>query len=342
VLPVVAVSGARAARLLVKERALQPAWYELSLAAAALLAVGAASVATYLIRSAGGYVLSPGVSTLVPAGMMPSNARGVFRNFLGVFSADFFGQRLGNGLAFTAIHLVAAALVAVSIYLGLRRLFGGEPLAPMLAVAICANVLAYALIFPVTGATIREMAPVFALGGALAGRVLAEPLLRHRLEPLLVPGLACAVWAATPGVLLATPGPTAGTDLASWLEQHGLRQGLAGYWQASPVTLDSGGQVTVRPVRVYPTLGVAPQTWELDQSLLDSRTYDVNFLVVMSPGAQGGATVTEQAGIAKFGGPYRVYQYRQYRIMVWRKNLLPELTGELLCHLRLKSVMCFA
>ena len=37
--------------------------------------------------------------------------------------------------------------------------------------------------------------------------------------------------------------------VANWLGAHHLRYGLASYWEASSVTLDSGDDVRVRPVR---------------------------------------------------------------------------------------------
>ncbi len=328
VLPVLLVFGTRACQLLLQRRmALSAAWYEASLAGAALLSVGAAAVISHFIRAFGGYVGQRTSQGFGPASAMLGNASGAFVNFLRLFSADFFGQRFGHGLVFTAIHLVAAALVVIALLLALRRFSGGgDPLPSLLAVAICANVLAYVVIFRVNGGSIREMAPVFGLGAALAGRMLAGPLLRNRLEPLLVAGLAGALWALAPPVLLAGPAARpASARLASWLESHHLRQGIAGYWQANSVTLDSAGRVTMRPVREYRTPGLKPYPWELDVPMLDSRSYDVNFLVATASGAQGGSTVTEREGIARFGKPYRVYRYEQYVIMVWHKNLLPGL-----------------
>jgi hypothetical protein len=40
--------------------------------------------------------------------------------------------------------------------------------------------------------------------------------------------------------------PPVNSPLASWLVAHGFRSGLAAYWQASSVTVDTGDQVTVR------------------------------------------------------------------------------------------------
>ena len=182
-------------------------------------------------------------------------------DFLGLFSADFFGSRLDDWLAVTAVHLIFACLVAGALFLALRAFgrdfLGGDLIAQLLAVAIVINLLAYLLLYPGSGATVREIAPVFGLGGALAGRVLAEPLLRRRLEPLLALGAVAAVVAAVPPLVIAKPPPPAAAGLARFLEGHDLTRGLAGYWNADSTTLDSRGRVVVAPVKYHPGHGLA-------------------------------------------------------------------------------------
>ncbi len=46
------------------------------------------------------------------------------------------------------------------------------------------------------------------------------------------------------------PMSPATAPLAGWLEAHGLTYGIAGYWDASVVTLQSGDRVKVRTVNV--------------------------------------------------------------------------------------------
>ena len=41
---------------------------------------------------------------------------------------------------------------------------------------------------------------------------------------------------------------TAAVPLAAWLQAHGLTYGIAGYWNASDVTVQSGDRVQVRAV----------------------------------------------------------------------------------------------
>ena len=210
VVPVLVVCLSRAGNKLVRLREPLPeAWYELSLAAAAVAAAGAAAAAVHVIGASGGYVLAGGVKHFIPsAALMPGNVAATGQGVLHLFSADFLGHRFGPGLAVTAVHLVAVALVAVALWLTVRRRFWSADLAAaILATAITANVLAYLVLFKAAGINSHELAPVFSLGAALAGRVLAGPLLRNRLEPLLALWLAGCAFALAPPVLLAKPAP---------------------------------------------------------------------------------------------------------------------------------------
>ena len=68
--------------------------------------------------------------------------------------------------------------------------------------------------------------------------------------PVLVPVLAAvlACYAVLLAVAAASPQRMPqNVHLAAWLRQHHLRSGLAPYWQASSVTVDSGGSITMLP-----------------------------------------------------------------------------------------------
>jgi hypothetical protein len=329
VIPLLLVGGARSFWLLAWRRAgFAAAWYELSLTAAAVVAFGAGEAMAHVIRSLGGYTVNGAPAHILPSKDFPADAVGAVKAFLDLFSADFFGERAGPGLVITGIHLVAAIAVAVAVLIGLSRLVRGDDLvAPLLAMGIVVNIVAYVLLYQASSGRYWEIAPVFALGAALAGRVLAEPLLRPRLELVLVAAMAAAVFAAVPPLLTAKPAAPDGVTLTSWLERHDLRQGIAGYWQASIVTVESGGQVTMRSIRDdYSAPGLAPYPWENDMTAFNPRTNDANFLIATPPGSFGGGTVTVAEAVAKFGQPASTYHFEQYTILVWRKNLLSGFT----------------
>jgi hypothetical protein len=327
--PLAIVSGVRACQGLVQRREpVRSRWYELSLAVAAVASVAVAAAAMHLIQALGGWVPSKGVSQFVQSTRLPTNLSVAVEDFLRLFSADFFGQKISTGIVPIVIHLAGACLVALAIWLALRRFRrGGDLVESLLVAAVVCNLVAYVTLFQATTSDIREIAPVFALGAALAGRVLGAPLVRKRLEPLLAAGLACYVLTFGPA-LTGQAQPPADRALTTWLESHHLDSGIAGYWQTNSVVLDSGTTITMRPVVIRPGgKTLIPDLWELDARLLNPATNDANFLVATAPGTVRGQTVTEAEAINTFGKPARVYRYQGYRIMVWHKNLLRDLPG---------------
>ena len=341
VAPLVVVGGARSFSLVALRRApLSAAWYELSLAAAGVAAAIGGSALSRLIRASGGFVVSPSKTQyVVPSGAIPANASATLADFLKLFSADFFSAPLNHWLLVDAVHLVFAALVAGALALALRGFRrdllrapqpgpypgGGDLVAQLLAVAIVINLVAYGLLYPGSIATVREIAPVFGLGGALAGRMLGGPLLRRRLEPLLALGAVAAIAALALSLVTVVPGQPAAASLARFLAAHDLRNGVAGYWNADSTTMVSGDRVVMRAVRFRPGHGLELYLWEIDGRLLNRAANDASFLVATASGPRSPATVTAAEAVAQFGRPYRQYRYQGYLVMVWRKNLLGEL-----------------
>ena len=330
VLPFAAVCLARAAAALPRRRV---PWFELSLAGAAVLAVPAAAVANRLITALHGYSTNKNPATLQHLSVLAANVPMTARGFLALFGADVWGARGGLNQAFAAIHLAGAALVVAAIALGawrLARTLGsraegdeGDLVADLLVVAIVANVAAYFLMFRVRQIyAAHEIAPVVSLGAALAGRLLGGPLLRARplgarLAPALAVVLAC--YAVMLGFAAARPQvPPANAAVTGWLTSHGLRSGIAPYWDATSVTLDSGGTIAMGSV-VPARGGLAPWHWEQDMRVF-ARTHRADFLLTSPQWS-----VTPALAIKTFGRPARIYHFQGYTIMVWRKNLLPHL-----------------
>jgi len=329
VAPLVVVCGARSFGLLwVRRETFSAAWYDLSLAAAGVAAAVGGTALSELIKVSGGFVLSAsGTKSTVPSTALPANLAATLNDFLSLFSAHLFAAKLDDWLAVTAIHLICACLVAGALFLALRAygrdILGGDLIAQLLAVAIVINLFAYVVLYRGSASTVREIAPVFGLGGALAGRVLAEPLLRRRLEPLLALGAVAVVAAAVPPLVIAKAPPPASAGLALFLEDHDLTHGVAGYWNADSTTLDTQGRVVIVPVKYYHGHGLEPLRWEIQTRLFDSSDNDPNFLVATAPGAPSAVTPAE--AVAAFGQPYRRYFYQGDTIMVWHKNLLSQL-----------------
>jgi hypothetical protein len=308
-----------------------PRWYELSLAAAAAAAGGLGSAAPRIIHALGGYQQAPVESdTTVTA--LQHQAWVTFQAVLELFGANMYGVRPVIEAVFVWLHLAGAIVVVCALGLALGRLFRFQDLViPVFAVAIVFNLVTYmfsAHALDILGA--REIAAVLPLGAVLAGRVLAEPLLKlaqatGNARRWLLPALA-VIAAGYLGTLAygaaQTPAPLTNQPLASWLVAHGLTDGLAAYWQANSTALASAGRVQVSGVTLAPGGQFVPYEWETDNAGYDPARHDATFMVADGP-AQ--LRWMQSAALRTFGPPQRTFSYDGYTIMVWDANLLRRL-----------------
>ncbi len=350
VLPLAVLCLARVASGLLRRRApLRSLAYDISLGCAAVAAVAAAEVAKRLIVALHGFSTNPGSWSLVSLSVVRSNIPMAARNFLSLFGADVESARGGLQQAFAVVHLAGAALVVAAVVLAAVRLVrslwsreqetapdgasAASAAAPadlvsgLLLLAIVANLALYVVMYPVTSIFAEhEVDPVLALGAALAGRQLGGPLARlcaRRLARVVVaPALAAllACYAAMLGYAATIPqAPPANAAVSVWLTEHHLRSGIAEYGEASSVTLDTHGAITMGSVGPDPG-GLAPWHWGMDMRLFNPATHSANFVLSMP----GDAVTPARAALA-FGRPAKVYHFQIYTIMVWNKNILRDL-----------------
>jgi hypothetical protein len=325
VAPILVVCGVRAYRGLVQRR--EPVvsrWYELSLAAAAAVSVGAAPLASKLIAGHGGYTALPLKTTFASLPSMPAHFWLTVEGVLGLYGADFFGQRLGVNTAIALLHLAGLAVAAWAICIAVRRFFRCDDLVvQVLTAAILLNLASYMFsVLPGTYWATRDIAAVLPFGAVLAGRLLAGRLIETRLVPAAAAVLLCYVIALGHGT--ARPSvPASGQDLAGWLAAHHLSSGLADYGQANDTTLDSGGHIQVREPS-WPGGLAAPGNYESNASWYDPRLHSASFVVALTE-PHGQRSVLYHDALVSFGRPAHIYRFRNYIIMIWHKNLLADL-----------------
>jgi hypothetical protein len=247
-----------------------------------------------------------------------------------VSAASFAGLR-GVQLWFAVVHLVSVTLVIAAVVLVTSRYFGRRTLVDrMLVVAAVGLVVGY-VITTASNTGAHEIAPVEPLAAALTARTLVAPASRAAgIRRMAVPGWARRAGWAAGGLVLAgylaslsweisqPATPPQFTGLASWLAAHHLTDGLASYWDASIVTVDSTGQVRVR------ALGgntLRPYPWMTDQAWYDPAFARADFLVLSSKPYFGG-TWTQGQITARFGRPARAYDIGVFTVLVWHRNLL--------------------
>ena len=221
----------------------------------------------------------------------------------------------------------------------------GDLIADFLVIAIAANCAAFVLEVPLQNAySAHEIAPVLSLGAALAGRTLgsriygrrastasaepgdtvhaarpARPGARRGLLAALAAGLAC--YAVLLGIAAAhRQGAPRNVALTAWLTRHHLTSGFAAYWEASSITVDSGGAITLLSVTDGGWHGrLAPQKW-LTDTLLTKKMPTATFVIV-SPGEK----LRRSSAVATFGQPAQSYRYGPFTILVWQQNLVPQM-----------------
>lgn len=313
--------------------ALRERWYEISLAGAAVASCVAASLAGLLIRWAGGFIVSaPPRAVTSSSGTFVNHLANAVRGvlvLLGVHAGGWSLGGLGNGTAgqhaiviiSAVVHLVGMALVAVALAAAVRRSFTGDELVvPLLTVAIVGLSITFALSIRAAKVSgVREISGILPAGAVLAGRLLAARVTAWRLVPLL-----SAVMAGYLLVLVShADRPAAVSEnqqVAAWLSAHDLRYGLAQYWQSTVMSVDSGGQCLVRPVRPRANGKLNYYGWEWDAAWYDPRL-DARFVVYHV----GDRSITIAQIRATFGRPAVTYRLPHYRVFVWHANLLREL-----------------
>lgn len=340
VVPLAAVCALRVLRAVWSARppdrgaALQASWYEVSLAAAAILAYGLADLVNRLLSASGGFILHPLGYHLAPVHTWAHHAWVTGEGLLALFGAKLQGP--APELAFALLHLAGVALVAWAICRVVWRFLSWPDLiSQVLLVAVVLNVLVYipSTLANATDLNAREFAVVLPFGAVLAGRVLAEPLATGRREgeagiagwlrgARWRAGLASAVavgYLASLGYAAAQPSvPPANAQLATFLAEHHLTSGVSGYWQSSIVTVGSDGAVAVRAVQ--PSL--RPYLWESKGSWYDPASQRATFLVTENQAGYFNHFQPSASALAALGPPARVYHVGPYTVLVWNKNLL--------------------
>ncbi len=309
VLPLLIVCGVRMMR---RREPFARQWYEMSLGAGAILSAYVATRTLIMIRRAGGFAVSPPSSAFSSINDMSLHMWQKLQSDLVVFGANFFMQSLASA-AVPLLHLVGVALVIWATARAIRR-FGVEENLMVQIVTVAFFVLLAAFTFGIRSGA-WEVVGLLPLGAVLAGRLLAEKLISTRLFVPLAAVLACY------GLLLlhnATAPEQINIEqkLATWLEAHHLHQGLAYYFQANSVTLDSGDRVQVRAIRL--TNGALVRThWSNEADWYNPRRADPRFVILGR-----GDWRSRRWLFSAEGHPTRTYQLGGFLVMVWNKNLL--------------------
>ena len=327
VLPLVVVCAVRVHRAVAIERKpLASQWYDLALAAAALVGAAAAVLALHVIHAHGGFYMPAPNAQFVQDGPALAHNLGVaVEGLLLLGGADFLGLRPTASNAFTILHVVGVFLAAWGTWLAARRFLRDRDLvAQLLVMGVVINLAVYVLSSRANVISqTHEIAAVLPFGAALAGRLLAGRLRAAKLVPLLLVVLL-GYLAGLAREISQPPVAAQNQQLASWLAARHLHTGLSGYWESNIVSLTSGNRVQIRLVKPYSGRLIAG-AYETNTGWYDPDRNTANF-VVLDPGGAGYPGFSlERPVLATFGEPAHTYHVGSYTILVWNRNLLTEL-----------------
>lgn len=329
--PLIAAAAVRALRRHEGRR------YELALGAAAAAAAGLGVLIPNLITHLGGYKVWHFQTHTMPLSKLPRDAWHTVEAVLELFGANVFEPHSPVEAVLVGIHFAGVLAAVAALGIAVARFFREDAiLVPALAVGIALEIGAFLVTIHSSNlASIREIVAVMPLGAVLAGRLLAAPLLRltraslSRARKLAVAAVAAVVLAGYLGSMAYDAArasvPSANQNLATWLAGHGLTGGLAAYWQAGSVTLDTGGKVTVNSVIVTRQGKLGVYYWESDRAQYDPAEHSATFVVAGGPAVDVPMPGMARAAIRTFGPPAHTYRVGAYTVLVWQTNILRHL-----------------
>jgi hypothetical protein len=299
-------------------------WYEMSLTVAAIAAEGCALLVLRLIRAAGGFSAYPLNETFAQVSTLSSHVWVTVESVLDLYGANFSGQPLHASmiLMILALDVAGVLLAAAGTWYAVRRFFSSDLMIQVVTVTMITALLAYTLLGgPTAGGGAHDLMPVLPAGAVLASRLPAAP---PRRGVILALTIAVALKAGFLVRDAAQPIPDRQpVALATWLQQHHLSYGLANYYAASAVSVDSGGTVMVAPVnRRGGQLVLSP--WNSTTSWYNPAAHDATFFIAnqMQACPRNDAAIWIAAARRAFGPPTQTYSVAGAQILVWNTNLL--------------------
>lgn len=290
--------------------------------AGAVLSVPLGMLLVLAVRRVHGFHIYPLAPTPAAPSDVPGYAVMAFKGLAIFFGVDPTGASDAVGIAGLVLHLFGLIAVVIAVGMVVSRWLAGKTdrVSELLVMAMVIDLAAFLVV--AHGDTSRYLIPVFVFGAILAGRNLGPVVVGARVR---WPSIALAAGYCV--VLLAglgAPQAAAVSPWSAWLIEHNLHSGLGSYWQASSITVETGGKVQVRPI-LSNGKQVNGYAWESDTRWYQvDQLGDVRFVVYDTTDRQFGIDRDTMESV--FGPPQETVSFGKVDIMVWDHNLVPEMT----------------
>jgi|HubBroStandDraft_2_1064218.scaffolds.fasta_scaffold34139_1 hypothetical protein len=301
--------------------------------AAIVIAAAVSAPLASLIRAVmlhlGAYLMVPPRTAISPASEWPQHAMVALRSIRVLFGTYARpDSTLGIlGAAFGMACLVAAAFGFAHVVWRWHTASRAEQL---LCTAIVINIGVYIVsTMPSQGpSAAREIVAVLPCGAVLAARACVPAHLadaaRARAAMAAAGLVALVPLTAAAAIPPATP---AAAPIASWLKAHGLRYGIAGYWDASAVTVQSGNAVQVRAINPPPDGGknLVDPAWETAFSWYSPFRHDATFAIAEFVHTDRRGRIPAAVFERYLGRPVAVHRVAGVLILIYQRNLLKQI-----------------
>ena len=235
-------------------------------------------------------------------------------------------------LVLTLTAMLIAVVETILSYLRRRHndftaLFLALAVAVMSAVCVFTDML-------VTSEFTRYFSFMIVFGAILIVRALNRrriheiPLTRFRVPAagfLIAAALVLIALQAQPLTFGRTP--TRFDRVAAYLEANGYRHGFAHFWNASSVTVSSRNRVKVRAITVHRNADLVPEYAEEQRWFYKPHWFSEAPHHFVLTDNFGYLDVSKAFIIEIFGEPLRVDAFEDYEILVYDRDLTPELNG---------------
>jgi len=270
----------------------------------------------------GAYLMVSPKTKLAPVSLWGKNASwtwGAIRMLFGAQGGPNAAPA-GTGVIFGYGCLVIAAIGILRVLWRWRSARRGEQ---VLLVAIACNLGVYFLSTLAGPASPHDIVAILPSAAVLAARAIVP----HRITSRVMAGFATAfamTAALLPLSLAASKPPPVGSNiepLAAWLEAHGLKYGIGGYWDGASVNLETSDRVQIGTVRMAhgpngPEIAIYP--WETNSLWFEPARHYANFAII---NLAGGDMIG--AGAAQIlGKPVSTHYIGPWEILVYNKNVL--------------------
>lgn len=282
---------------------------------AAAVSLPLATLVRALMRHFGAYLMVAPRTQIASPGQWPHNGALAWHSLRLLFgSAAAPHSAAGTAAIFGSACLLAAAAGLIRV---LWRWPSARRAEQVLVAAIAVNIGAYVVSTLPGPNSPHDLAALLPAGAVLAARALVPARIASRFNALAASSVALAA-ALLPLSAIASKPPaiSGGAQLVGWLQAHGLRYGLGGYWDGSASTLLSGNQVQVRTV-VVKGRRVTPYLWETNTLWFAPARHYANFVIIDLTNHDLGP-----AAEPIFGRPAETHRIGTWEILIYRYNLL--------------------